>query len=94
MRRAELESDPDVFDLSKISEFTPEQKDIWRPAGSIPAARIEAACQAYAGGQPLSEPVEDAPIFEHRDFPGLQVISRLLPRKPRSSLLLVLCTGT
>lgn len=89
MRRAELVNDPDVFDLSKINEFTPEQKDIWRPAGSIPAARIEAACQAYAGGQPLSEAVEDAPIFEHRDFPGLQVISRLLP--PETQVLFTSC---
>ena len=79
MRKVDLESDPGIFDLSQRDQFSEERKDIWRPAGKIPAARIEATCQAYAGGKPLSAPVEDAPIFEHRDFPGLQVISRLLP---------------
>ncbi|KAJ4990830.1 alkylated DNA repair protein [Stagonosporopsis vannaccii] len=89
MRRAELESDPDIFDLSKRNEFTSEQKEIWRPAGFIPASRIESACQAYAGGRPLSDAIEDAPIFEHRDFPGLQVISRLLP--PETQVLFTSC---
>src|SRR5690242_3680194 len=89
MRRAELESDPDIFDLSKHDEFTPEQKDIWRRAGFIPASRIESACQAYASGRPLSDTVEDAPIYEHRDFPGLQVVSRLLP--PETQVLFTSC---
>ncbi|KAF1847016.1 oxidoreductase domain-containing protein [Cucurbitaria berberidis CBS 394.84] len=89
MRKAELVSDPHVFDLSKRNDFTEEQKAIWRPAGAIPAARIEAACQAYATGKPLSASVEDAQIFEHRDFPGLQVISRLLP--PETQVLFTSC---
>lgn len=89
MRKAELESDPNVFDLSKRESFSDEQKDIWRPAGFIPAAQIETACQAYAGGRPLSSPVKDAPIFEHRDFPGLQVVSGLLP--PETQILFTSC---
>lgn len=89
MRKADLENDPDVFDLSNYDHFTVEQKDIWRPAGSIPASRIEAACQAYAGGRPLSAPGVDAPIFEHRDFPGLQVVSGLLP--PETQILFTSC---
>ncbi|KAH4116023.1 hypothetical protein HBI70_168250 [Parastagonospora nodorum] len=89
MRRADLESDPNVFDLSKRQNFTEEQKDIWRPAGIIPASRIQAACEAYAGGQPLSAQHHDAPIFEHRDFPGLQVICGLLP--PEAQVLFTSC---
>jgi alkylated DNA repair protein alkB family protein 1 len=89
MRRAELESDPNVFDLSQRDQFTEEQKDIWRPAGAIPAAQIEAACQTYAGGKPLSTPANDAPVFAHRDFPGLQVVSGLLP--PETQVLFTSC---
>lgn len=89
MRRADLENDPNVHDLSKRQDFTEEQKDIWRLAGSIPASQIEAACQAYAGGKPLSERVADVPIFEHRDFPGLQVLSGLLP--PETQVLFTSC---
>jgi alkylated DNA repair protein alkB family protein 1 len=89
MRRADLDNDPHVFDLSKRDHFTDEQKDIWRPAGSIPAHQIEAACQAYARGIPLSVPVEDAQIFEHRDFPGLQLITGLLP--PETQVLFTSC---
>jgi alkylated DNA repair protein alkB family protein 1 len=89
MRRADLDNDPHVFDLSKRDQFTDEQKDIWRPAGSIPAHQIEAACQAYARGIPLSVPVEDAQIFEHRDFPGLQLITGLLP--PETQVLFTSC---
>ncbi|KAF1834698.1 oxidoreductase domain-containing protein [Decorospora gaudefroyi] len=79
MRKTELETDPDVFDLSKRDQFGEDRKDIWRYAGLIPAAQIEAACQAYARGTPLSVPAHDAWVFENRDFPGLQVISGLLP---------------
>ncbi|KAL5114155.1 hypothetical protein ACEQ8H_007952 [Pleosporales sp. CAS-2024a] len=89
MRRADLESDPNIFDLSRWQEFTAEQKDIWRPAGSIPSSRIAAACQAYAGGQPLSMHAHDAPIFEHREFPGLQVVCGLLP--PETQVLFISC---
>jgi alkylated DNA repair protein alkB family protein 1 len=89
MRRADLESDPNVFDLSKRHEFNEEQKDIWRPAGSIPASRIEATCEAYAGGKPLGTSPQDAPIFEHRDFPGLQVVRGLLP--PETQVLFTSC---
>jgi alkylated DNA repair protein alkB family protein 1 len=89
MRRADLESDPLVFDLSQRETFSEEQKDIWRPAGVIPASQIEAACQAYAGGRPLSKSPDDAKIFEHRDFPGLQVISGLLP--PETQVLFTSC---
>ncbi|KAF9700447.1 hypothetical protein EKO04_001960 [Ascochyta lentis] len=89
MRKAELESDPNIFDLSKRNEFSPEKRDIWRPAGVVPASRIEAACQAYAGGRPLSTQPADAPIFEHRDFPGLQVVPQLLP--PETQVLFTSC---
>jgi alkylated DNA repair protein alkB family protein 1 len=89
MRRVELELDPRIFDLSKHSDFSTEQKDLWRPSGCIPASRIAAACQAYAGGKQLKELPSDAPIFEHRDFPGLQVISGLLP--PEAQMLFTSC---
>ncbi|KAH7355751.1 oxidoreductase domain-containing protein [Pyrenochaeta sp. MPI-SDFR-AT-0127] len=89
MKKAELEADPNVFDLNKRAQFTTEQKDMWRPAGIVPATRIEAACQAYAGGKPLSAPVDDVQIFEHRDFPGLQVIPGILP--PETQMLFTSC---
>ncbi|KAH8698233.1 hypothetical protein GQ44DRAFT_632978 [Phaeosphaeriaceae sp. PMI808] len=89
MRKGELDNDPNIFDLSNRHEFTEEQNDIWRPAGSIPATQIEAACRAYAGGQSLSTFPEDAPIFEHRDFPGLQVVCGLLP--PETQVLFTSC---
>lgn len=79
MRRADLENDPLVFDLSKRETFSDEHKEIWQPAGVIPAAQIEAACLSYSGEAKLSTSVHDAPIFENKDFPGLQVISGLLP---------------
>lgn len=89
MRRAHLESDPTIFDLSQRHTFTEEHQQLWTPAGVIPASRIESACQAYAGGLPLSTPAHDAQIFEHRDFPGLQVIPGLLP--PETQLLFASC---
>ena len=89
MKRADVETDPDVFDLAQRDDFTTEQKDIWRSAGVVPATQIQAACQAYSGGQALSTPVQDAPIFEHRDFLGLQVIPGLLP--PETQLLFTSC---
>lgn len=79
MKRADLESDPGIFDLSKRHNFTEEQKDIWRPAGMIAASQIQSACEAYADGVSLATQPEDASIFEHRDFPGLQVVRQLLP---------------
>ncbi|OAL05560.1 hypothetical protein IQ06DRAFT_322854 [Phaeosphaeriaceae sp. SRC1lsM3a] len=89
MRRADLEKDPSIFDLSKRHEFTEEQKDIWRPAGVVPASRVEQACSSYAGVSSLSSQPEDAPIFEHRDFPGLQVVCQLLP--PETQVLFTSC---
>jgi alkylated DNA repair protein alkB family protein 1 len=89
MRRAELETDPCIFDLGKYSDFSKEQKELWRPSGCIPASQIAAACQAYAGDKQLVESPNDAPIFEHRHFPGLQVISRLLP--PEAQMLFTSC---
>jgi alkylated DNA repair protein alkB family protein 1 len=89
MRKADLESDPSIFDLSKRNEFTEEQRDIWRSAGEIDASRIEAACEAYAGGRPLQATPDAAPIFEHRDFPGLQVVCGLLP--PETQVLFTSC---
>lgn len=89
MRKADLQSNPDIFDLSRYHDFTEEQKKIWKPAGSIPARQIEAACKSYCGGQSPSSPTLDAPIFEHRDFPGLQVVSNLLP--PETQVLFTSC---
>lgn len=89
MKRSDLETDPNVFDLHKRDQFSAEQKSIWQPAGKVPAARIEAACQAYAGGQPLSAPVNDVQIFEHRDFPGLQIMPGILP--PETQILFTSC---
>lgn len=89
MRRSDLESDENIFDLRKRDGFTTEQRQTWRLAGAIPASQVEAACVAYNSGQPLSTCVEDAPIFEHRDFPGLQVIPGLLP--PETQVLFTSC---
>lgn len=89
MRKADLESDSNVFDLSKWEDFTAAQKDTWREVDSISATRIRAACEAYAGGKPLTATIHDKPIFEHRDFPGLQVISGLLP--PEAQVLFTSC---
>ncbi|KAF2011273.1 oxidoreductase domain-containing protein [Aaosphaeria arxii CBS 175.79] len=89
MKRAELENDPDVFDLSQWATFSADRKSAWSQGGAIPAAQIEAACIAYNDGQPLSSPVEDAPFYEHRDFPGLRVIPGLLP--PETQVLFTSC---
>lgn len=89
MRRAELETDPRIFDLHNRDSFSEEQKQIWRPAGVIPASRVNNACEAYAGGKPLNEPAGDVPYYEHRDFPGLQVIPGLLP--PETQVLFTSC---
>ncbi|KAF2705961.1 hypothetical protein K504DRAFT_471393 [Pleomassaria siparia CBS 279.74] len=89
MRKADLLSDPALYNLSQYQDFTDEQKRAWRPAGFIPAQRIGEVCQAYNGGRPLSTPANDAPIFEHVDFPGLQVISGLLP--PETQILFTSC---
>ena len=79
MRRAEIEDSPNIFDFGKLEKFTPDQAETWKPAGSIPGSQIEAACMAYNGGRPLSNPPKDAPVFEHVGFPGLQIIPGLLP---------------
>ncbi|KAF2260328.1 hypothetical protein CC78DRAFT_547543 [Lojkania enalia] len=89
MRRAELESDSNVIDLQNRHNFTEEQRQIWAPAGNIPSSQIQAACETYSGGQPLSTAPCDAPIFENRDFPGLQVIPGLLP--PETQILFTSC---
>jgi alkylated DNA repair protein alkB family protein 1 len=89
MRRAELETDSSIFDLSKWAAFSEDERDIWRPAGSVPATRIETACRSYAGGKPLIESPNAAPIFEHRDFPGLQVVCGMLP--PETQVLFTSC---
>jgi DNA alkylation damage repair protein AlkB len=89
MRRAELEADPNVFNLRKFDEFTEEQALKWKRAGVIPASQIQKACESYNGGQPLSSPARDASVFEHQDFPGLQVIPNLLP--PETQVLFTSC---
>jgi alkylated DNA repair protein alkB family protein 1 len=85
MRKSDLESDAAIVDLHNRDNFSEEQKQTWFPAGAIPASRIAAASTAYAGGEPLQIFPQDAPYFEHRDFPGLQVIPNLLP--PETQLL-------
>jgi alkylated DNA repair protein alkB family protein 1 len=89
LRKADLKSDPNVYDLRNRDNFTEEQKQKWISAGVIPASQIEAACVAYNGGKALSESPSDAPFFEHRDFPGLQVIPALLP--PETQVLFTSC---
>lgn len=89
MRRAELESDPNVFDLRKYKAFTEAQAQIWKNAGVIPGSQIQAACETYNGGQPLTTTPQDAPVYEHVDFPGLQVIPELLP--PETQVLFTSC---
>ncbi|KAK7192301.1 alkylated DNA repair protein [Paraphaeosphaeria sporulosa] len=89
MRRADLENDTNVQDLSNWETFTKEKRNIWRLAGAIPGEQVQAACEAYAGGKPLDTTVEDVPFFEHRDFPGLQVVPALLP--PETQVLFTSC---
>jgi DNA alkylation damage repair protein AlkB len=89
MRRAELDADPDVFNLRKFDKFTEEQAQKWKYIGAIPSSRIKKACESYNGGQPLSTAPENAAIYEHVDFPGLQVISKLLP--PETQVLFTSC---
>lgn len=89
MRKAELDKDPDVFDLSNIRNFSEEQKLQWRSAGAIHASQVDAACVAYNEGRPLASPTKDVPFFEHRDFPGLRVIPGLLP--PETQMLFTSC---
>ncbi len=90
MKKADLENDPHIQDLNQRDEFSDEQKDIWRPAGVVPASRVNEACRAYAGGRPLEREVkDDVEIFEHRDFPGLRVIPGLLP--PETQVLFTSC---
>jgi alkylated DNA repair protein alkB family protein 1 len=89
MRKGDLEIDPAIVDLSNRESFSDEEKEIWIPAGTIPASRIAAACAAYAGGKPLQTSPQDVPYFEHRDFPGLQVIPGLLP--PETQVLFTSC---
>lgn len=79
MSKVELKEDANIFDLRRRNDFTEEQMQAWKHVGDIPASRIQAACEAYNGGHPLSAPPKDVPILEHRDFPGLQVLSGLLP---------------
>ncbi|ORY15934.1 hypothetical protein BCR34DRAFT_622558 [Clohesyomyces aquaticus] len=64
-----------------------KQKRVWQPARCIPAARVEAACKAYNRDPPLLKPATDAPIFEHQDFPSLQVILGLLLPETQANLL-------
>lgn len=89
MRRADLENDPDVFDLKNHGRFTEEQRQMWMPVGTIPAFQIEAASLSYNGGKPLSTQPKDVHIYEHRDFPGLQVIPGLL--LPETQVLFTSC---
>lgn len=89
MRRAELEADLTVFNLSDYNKFTEEQAREWKHIGAIPASQIRAACESYNGGRPLSTPIEDAQVYEHVDFPGLQVIPKLLP--PETQVLFTSC---
>ncbi|KAF2646341.1 hypothetical protein P280DRAFT_464592 [Massarina eburnea CBS 473.64] len=89
MRKADLEKDSRVFDFSNSHSWSEEQTQLWHLAGVVPASRIQSACEAYAGGKPLQTPPQDAPFFEHSDFPGLQVISGLLP--PETQVLFTSC---
>jgi DNA alkylation damage repair protein AlkB len=89
MRRADIDNDETIQDPSKWHDTNKDQKDAWIPAGTIPAGQIQAACEAYAGGKPLGIVINDAPIYEHRDFPGLQVIPGLLP--PETQVLFTSC---
>ena len=89
MRKGDLETDSAIVNLSNRENFSDEEKKIWIPAGVIPASRIAAACKDYAGGEPLQTPPQNATYFEHRDFPGLQVIPGLLP--PETQVLFTSC---
>ncbi|KAF2727327.1 oxidoreductase domain-containing protein [Polyplosphaeria fusca] len=89
MRRAELDNNPDVVDLSNWHSFTNEQSQQWKSAGSISSAQIKAACEAYSDGVPLGNSIQDAPVYEHREFPGLQVVPGLLP--PETQVLFTSC---
>ncbi|KAF2745985.1 hypothetical protein M011DRAFT_527167 [Sporormia fimetaria CBS 119925] len=89
MKKADLDIDPNVFNLRKYDQFTEDQAKKWSEVGTIPAEQIETACEAYSNGRPLSSPPKEAIIYEHTDFPGLQVIPKLLP--PETQILFASC---
>ena len=89
MRRADLENDETIQDPGKWISGADEQNKAWIRAGTMSAAHVQAACEAYAGGKPLGSVINDVPIFEHVDFPGLQVVPGLLP--PETQLLFTSC---
>lgn len=79
MKKTDIQRDATIHDLSDPDTLTDEQKQAWKQAGVISASSIEAACTAYANEKRLETPISDVPYYEHRDFPGLQVIPGLLP---------------
>ena len=88
MRRVDLDKDASIQDTSKLACSSDPQNDVWLRAGTIPAAQIQAACEAYSGTK-LQTRILDAPVFEHRDFPGLQVVPGLLP--PETQIFFTSC---
>ncbi|KAF2152120.1 oxidoreductase domain-containing protein [Myriangium duriaei CBS 260.36] len=92
VKPADLENDAKVIDFAKgLSE---DQARVLRPVGSIKAATIVAACSAFRRAalvedskSPFKDLIKDAQIYEHQDFPGLQIIPGLLP--PETQILWV-----
>ncbi|KAF4554098.1 2OG-Fe(II) oxygenase-like protein 3 [Elsinoe fawcettii] len=89
LKRSELDEDPNIIDFAR--GLNEAQKSSLKPAGSMSASKIQAACQAFwqeaLGEDYPGTTTEDVPIYEHVDFPGLQLIPSLLP--PQAQLLFV-----
>ena len=73
VKKAALDLDEDVIDFRR--GLTIKQKEELKHVDTMPAARIATACQAYKDAYLDStegiQGVEDVPIYEHNDFPGM-----------------------
>ncbi|KIW08760.1 uncharacterized protein PV09_00698 [Verruconis gallopava] len=81
VKKAALDLDEDVVDFRR--GLTLKQKNDLKIVGSLSAKRLETVCsqyiQARVGTSEAMEGLEDVTIYEHNDFPGLQILPGLLP---------------
>ncbi|KAG2164233.1 hypothetical protein JADG_003972 [Aureobasidium aubasidani] len=82
---SDLENDESVVDWNKgLSE---EQAKVLKPVSTISKSAIENACITFRNAalgtegdeSPLETEIEDVTVYEHADFPGLQIAPGILP---------------
>ncbi|CAC9886588.1 unnamed protein product [Aureobasidium pullulans] len=82
---SDLENDESVVDWNKgLSE---EQAKVLKPVSTISRSAIENACITFRNAalgtegdeSPLETEIEDVTVYEHADFPGLQIAPGILP---------------